>query len=144
MKKGDWVGLGSVVIIVALGGLLFFYAQYEASRALIFAPQEVPGSALVVQDVQENAILTSGTFGVPSFITVHTKVGDAPGPLVGVSSLLEQGIQTNITVQTTEALTPNASYVLLMIADDGDGVYEAGVDRPVMVNGQVIRVPIAL
>ncbi len=88
--------------------------------------------------------MLDAVLGKAGFITLHQRVGDAPGPLLASSTLLSEGIHSAFVLEVSGGLSDLESYLLLMVADDGDGVYEPGVDLPVMVDGQVIRVPVAL
>lgn len=140
MKKGDLLGLISLVIMLGGAAALFVFAPERSEIA--FQPVEVAGSALVLVDTQDAGVVVDAVLGTPGFITLHETIGDAPSTIVVSSPLLETGIHSALTLQPAGGLSPDMGYVMLMAADDGDGVYEPGVDRPVMVNGEVIRVPV--
>ncbi|NBS70521.1 hypothetical protein EBT31_16650 [bacterium] len=142
MKKGDVWGFISLILI--LGALAALFVFSPERREIIFQPLEVPGSALVLVEARKEGVIVDAVLGKPGFVTLHQRIGDAPGPLVATSSLLAEGIHSAFALSATGGLQELDSYVLLMVADDGDGVYEAGVDLPVMVNGTVIRVPVVL
>lgn len=142
MKQGDiW---GFVSLIFVLGGLAALFVFSPKRSEIIFQPVEVPGSALVLVEAQEEGVVVDAVLGKPGFVTLHQRISDAPGPLVAVSDFLEEGISSALAIPVAGGLTELESYVLLMVVDDGDAVYEPGVDLPVMVDGQVIRVPVAL
>ncbi len=134
--------MGLILVLGMLGAIasLFIFAPERSEIA--FTPLEVPGSALVLIASHESGVVVDAVLGQPGFLTIHELVGTAPGPLAGVSDLLDEGIHSAFSV--FGGLRVTSDYVMLMVADDGDGVYEAGVDRPVMVDGQVIRVPVSL
>lgn len=142
MKQGDIVGL--VLVLGMLGGLAALFVFAPERSEIAFAPLEVPGSALVLVEASEPGVIVDTVMGNSGFITIHKFVGAAPGPFVGVSDLLEEGVHQAFAVSVSGGLSAMNDYVMLMIADDGDRVYEPGVDRPVMVDGQVIRVPVSL
>ncbi len=144
MKKGDVVGL--ISIIVVLGGIAVLFALAPKRSEIAFAPIEVAGSALVLDDAQESGVVVDVVMGVEidGFITLHKAVTTAPGPLVASSDFLDEGIYSELFLEVPGGLDPQETYIMLMVADDGDGVYEPGVDRPVMVNGEVIRVFVEL
>ncbi len=142
MKKGDIWGFVSLGIV--LGGLALLFVFSPERKAFVFQPLEVPWSALVLADVSDQAVVLDAVLGKAGFITLHQRVGDAPGPLLASSTLLSEGIHSAFVLEVSGGLSDLESYLLLMVADDGDGVYEPGVDLPVMVDGQVIRVPVAL
>ena len=140
MKRGDIVGL--IIVLGMLSGVaaLFVFAPQRAEVS--FAPVEVSGSALVFIEAHDSGVVVDAVLGKPGFVTVHELVGKAPGAIVGVSDFLDVGIYQALFVFTSDNMRLSGDYVMLMVADDGDGVYEPGVDRPVMVNGEVIRVPV--
>lgn len=142
MKKGDIVGL--VLVVSMLGGLAALFAFAPDAPEVSFAPVESPGSALVLIEAQEPGVVVDAVLGEPGFITLHELVSTAPGPLVGVSDFLDAGVHQTLPLSVSGGLQTTYDYVMLMIVDDGDKVYEPGIDRPVMVDGQVIRVPVSL
>lgn len=142
MKKGDIFGLFSLLVILGGVAALFVFAPQQSEVA--FKPIEVEGSALVLIEAGEPGVAVDAVLGKPGFITLHDTIGDAPSTILTSSDLLEEGIHSALTLSVPGGLDPEGNYVMLMVADDGDGVYEPGVDRPVMVNGEVIRVPVEL
>lgn len=142
MKKGDIFGLVSLVVM--LGGLAALFAFAPERSEVAFQPIEVEGSALVLIEAGEPGVIVDAVLGKAGFITLHDTIGDAPSTILASSDLLEEGIHSALILSVSGGLNLEGSYVMLMVADDGDGVYEPGVDRPVMVNGEVIRVPVEL
>jgi hypothetical protein len=142
MKQGDIWGLVSIFLVLVFLAALFVFAPRRSEIA--FVPEEVPGSTLVLVSADESRVVIDAVLGKPGFITLHQLIGNAPGPIVATSELLSEGIHSGFELFPSGALSVQDSYVLLMVVDDGDGVYEVGVDRPVMVQGQVIRVPVSL
>lgn len=142
MKKGDIFGL--VSLIVMLGGLAALFAFAPERSEVAFQPIEVSGSALVLIEAGEPGVVVDAVMGTPGFITLHATIGDAPSTILASSDLLEEGIHSALTLAVPGGLNSEGGYVMLMVADDGDGIYEPGIDRPVMVNGEVIRVPVEI
>jgi hypothetical protein len=140
MKKGDIFGL--VCTVGMLGGLAALFAFAPQRSEVAFQPVEVEGSALVLLEAGEPGAVVDAVLGKPGFITLHDTIGDAPSTILASSAFLEDGIHSALTLSVPGGLDPEGGYVMLMVADDGDGVYEPGVDRPVMVNGEVIRVSV--
>lgn len=140
MKRNDLVGL--LMLTVFLGGVLALAVLAPQSEPKVYGPVEVPGSALAILPNQEagaSEIQVNATLGEPGFVTVHQAVGEAPADVLGVSAFLFAGEHSDLSVPlitTTEAAT---RYFVLMFVDDGDGVYESGVDLPVKVDGVVIK-----
>lgn len=142
MKKGDIFGLFSLLVILGGVAALFVFAPQQSEVA--FKPIEVEGSALVLIEVGEPGVVVDAVLGQPGFLTLHNTIGDAPSTILVSSQLLDEGIHSALPLAVPGGIDPLLNYVMLMVADDGDGVYEPGVDRPVMVNGEVIRVPVEL
>lgn len=142
MKKGDIFGLVSIVVMLGAVAALFVFAPERSE--VEFKPIEVEGSALVLVEAGEPGVVVDIVMGAKGFVTLHEMLGAAPSTIVAATPLLEEGIHSAFALQVPGGLRPDIGYVMLMVADDGDGVYEPGVDRPVMVNGEVIRVPVEL
>jgi hypothetical protein len=139
MQKGDFLGL-AIVVVLLVGIALFFAYAPKAPPADIYAPVELTGSSITLGGkTGEQAITLSAEVKEPGFVSVHQAFGEAPGPVVGHSPLLTAGTHTDFTVETTEPLFPPNEYFLLLIKDDGDGIYEAGIDLPVMSGGEVVK-----
>lgn len=138
MQKGDLIGLVTVVVILAGIGLLF--AMAPKALEVAYAPVEIPGSSLTVGDqLDEQSVTVSAELKQVGFIAVHRAVGEAPGPIIGYTPLLAVGSHPNLSIDTTAPLMPQSEYFVLLFTDDGDGVYEPGVDLPVMSDGQVVK-----
>jgi hypothetical protein len=143
MLKSDWIGVVTVgVILLGLAGLLFLAPEAPTS---IYAPVEVTGSSVASgAQAGEQSIRVSAEVKQNGFVTVHRAVGEAPGPIIGASALLVPGTYASLTLEVSEALSPLENYFILLFLDDGDGIYEPGVDLPVMSNGQVIKEKLSL
>ncbi|HRH32064.1 MAG TPA: hypothetical protein PLK06_01940 [bacterium] len=144
LQKGDWLGVA--IVIVLLVGIGAFIAFAPKTEVRVYAPVEVTGSAVVLGEVVVDATSVPVTAEVKQagFVTVHRAIGEAPGPLIGQSPLLSVGTHADLLVPTTEPISPPGEYFVLLFADDGDGVYESGVDLPVMSDGKVIKEKISL
>jgi len=143
LKKEDTLGLVIVLGIIILVGAFFLFAP--KAPEVSYKPVEATGSDLVVlapAKDQTDFVRVSATIIKPGFIVIHKAIGEAPGPVVSSSSYLTAGTYIDYEVQTT--LSGEDNYFALLFADDGDGVYEAGVDLPVMSNGVVIKRAFAL
>lgn len=102
------------------------------------ADQQGNGQTVVVADV---------TFSQGSgWVVVHADVGNAPGPILGVSSLQAQGDHPNVLV-TLRAPVTVSSYVFVMLhtEDDNDNTFDyPQSDQPAQLDGQIVMVPIYL
>ncbi len=140
MQQRDILGLGIMLALLAGLGLFFAYAPKTSTNQNTFLPVEITGSSVTVgTQTGEHALRVSAEIVQPGFVTVHQALGQAPGPVVGQSPLLSVGRHLNLVVTTTELLLPGSQYFVLLFVDDGDGIYQTGVDLPVMSDGQVIK-----
>lgn len=140
LKSGDWAGL--IAVLVVIGGLaaFFVWAPSQDSRA-IYTPVNYDGSQVTVLSSTGNEFRADVMQKTSGFITIHEAIGEAPGPLIGVSDLLAaDGALQTVNIKTTKELEDGVAYFSLMIEDDGDGVFEPGVDRPISSTGEVIKV----
>ena len=143
MQKGDVFGL--VIVITLLVGIGIFFAYAPKASPDVYAPVEITGSAVTsVAQTDDNAVQVSAEVKREGFVTVHQAIGEAPGPVIGHSPLLTVGTHTDLVIETTEGLLSLNDYFVLLFVDDGNGVYEAGVDLPVMSNGVVIKERLSL
>ena len=142
MQKGDYIGLAIVITILVGIGLFFAYAP--KAPVVVYSPVEITGSSVTVNpETTERSIQVSAEIKQPGFVTVHEAIGEAPGPVIGQTPLLTVGSHPNLTIETT-GLEPLYDYFILLFVDDGDGIYEAGIDLPVMSDGQVIKQKVSL
>lgn len=138
MQKGDIVGV--VIVGAVLVSIAVFLGLAPKAPVFVYAPIEVTGSSVFeVMRIGEVSVQVSAAIKQAGFVTLHQAIGDAPGPIIGQSLLLQPGDYTSLVLEATQPLTPDNDYYVLVFADDGDGVYEAGVDLPVMSDGQVIK-----
>lgn len=144
LQKGDWLGVAIVIaLLVGIGAFIAFAPKTEVR---VYAPVEVTGSAVTLGEVMADATTVPVTAEIKQegFVTVHRAIGEAPGPLIGRSPLLSIGSHPDLLVPTTEPISPPGEFFVLLFVDDGDGIYEPGVDLPVMSNGTVIKEKISL
>lgn len=102
------------------------------------ADQPGDGRSVAVEDVT----FSQGT----GWVVVHADVGDAPGPILGVSSQQVTGHHVNVVV-TLKARLPISSnlFVMLHTEDNGNGAFDyPQSDQPAQVEGQIVMVPIYL
>jgi len=84
--------------------------------------------------------------GQNGFVAIHSDAGGAPGPVIGVSALLEAGTHDSIVITLTAPLTASATVFPMLHTDtDKDRVYTfPGPDGPASVNGKVVVFPIKI
>lgn len=135
-QEGIWLGV-AIACVVALAAFFVFAPK---SSPTSYAPQDIGGSLLYISSGSTlDALHFDATLAKPGFITIHQAVGPAPGPIAGVSSLIEAGTYEDFAVPVS-SLTPSGGYVALLFVDNGDGVFVSGEDMPVSSEGRVVRV----
>lgn len=130
-----------VIPFVIVGGLVLLLTKAPAAPELTYVPKEYTGSEVMVQGQPSGAqaIISTVSAKTASFITVHESLSGAPAQIIGQSALLPVGDYSNVAIRLTQETLPGYRYIVLLMADDGDGVYEPGIDVPVMSEGQVIK-----
>lgn len=140
MQKGDVTGL--VIVGILLAGIGMFFAFAKPAPEVAYVPVEITGTSVTLGEVMDTTVVVAGEIRQPGFITLHQAIGEAPGPIVAVSPLLAVGIYDRLELEATEELLSAGGYYVLVFVDNGDGVYEPGVDLPVMSNGEVIKIKV--
>lgn len=134
MKRGDFEGflyLGGM--LAAFLGIVFLVPRGTHVQQDII-PLDMPTAALAVEAVVDAGLSISYTVERDGFVSVHRAMGDAPGEILG-QMRVEKGTG-EVTVPTADAVGP---VTVLFFADDGDGVFALGVDRPVVRDGVSVR-----
>jgi len=111
----------------------------DASSFLLkAADQSSNGTTLTIAE----AVFT----GQNGFVAIHSDAGGAPGPVIGVTGLLNAGTHDNITITLTKPLTASATVFPMLHTDsDKDGKYTfPGPDGPATVGGKVVVFPIKI
>lgn len=141
IKKEDVTGLVILVVMMLVVAAFFVFAPNTPE--ISYRPVEATGSSLSVVDPDADhlsEIQIDAVIKTPGFITFHQAIGQAPGEVVGKSDYLEPGEYKNLIIKLAQPLEIDNQYFALMFKDDGDKVYRAGVDLPVMNDGAVIKV----
>lgn len=140
MKLNDIMTVGVVVIGLGVIGAIVFVAP-EAPE-LNYGAVEVAGTVFAeYSETSDGVITVKGEMGAPGYVTVHTSIGGAPGPVIGQSGYLEQGpFMTSMVVQ--QSVAAGETYVVLAYKDDGDATLAIGADMPIASNGKVVRADI--
>lgn len=146
MQTGDWIGV--LIVVMILAGIGLFLSLAPEVPKVVYGPVEVTGSSIVVEATTPSGsplagggreVRVAAELKRAGFVTLHQAIGEAPGPIVGQSLLLAPGSYPELVVSTTEPLSPTGEYFVMLFVDDGDGVYESGIDLPVMSDGKVIK-----
>ena len=111
----------------------------DASTFLLTAgDQSSDGKTLTIDQAVFN--------GQNGFVAIHSDAGGAPGPVIGVTDLLNAGTHDDITITLTQPLEASATVFPMLHTDsDKDGKYTfPGPDGPAMVGGKVVVFPIKI
>lgn len=102
------------------------------------ADQQGDGRSVVVEDVTFSQVI--------GWVVVHSDVGDAPGPILGVSSQQAAGHHVTVVVTLTAPVTVSSNlFVMLHTEDNGDATFDyPRSDQPAQLDGQIVMVPIYL
>jgi hypothetical protein len=134
MKKGDWQGLAMLLgMFLLFAGVIF----------LIPRGGGVTGSSSVDMKTAELSIIKQSAEGLEidfsiegaGFLSIHRAMGDAPGEILKQVAVFDgEGQVMTVPVEGLEG-----PVILLLFSDDGDGVFERGVDLPVQREGVSVR-----
>lgn len=127
--------------VLVIGGLLALVLFSPKAPEIAYAPVEHTGSALSApsQPWGDVARIAGVETKVNSFITVHESISGAPAQIIGTSSLLPPDTYDSIVIPLTQQTLPGYRYIVLMMEDDGNGIYEPGVDVPIKSNDVIVR-----
>ncbi len=137
MKKDDIFGGIILIIVIAAIGVFLYFAK--SAPELSYGPVEVVGSAISVTTPTKYETKILVTIVKPGFVTLHRSVGSAPGPMIGVSDLLNIGENVEVDIKLSDEMTEGEPFVLLLHVDDGDGMFVVTDDMPVKSNGDIVR-----
>lgn len=140
--KSNLFVLLSVILIGA--GLAVFSAVLRKSKTVppfppyLFSPPSqglrVGNNAIYVPEQPPGSHVTIGfvVLAQPGFVVIHEDRDDAPGAIVGASSLLMAGETQKIgsIVLSREMQEGEEQYAMLHV-DNGDGAFDAATDLPV-------------
>lgn len=139
MSRRDVATTMTVIAVLGVLGVLVFLAP-EASeeRVAVYAPVDIPGTVMTASAPALYRVDAWTTLHQPGFVTIHKSMGGAPGELIGQSPYLDTTTVIS-SIALNPLLTPGGDYIALLFVDDGDGVFELGVDLPVTNDGQPVR-----
>ena len=128
--KGPLLYIALAVAFLALIGLAFLLLTRQTgdeitTEAPIVEEVPQPESSVVASSivVADEVLIASATLTAGGFISVHEDADGTIGDSIGVSNFLLPGNYSDISISLTrEAVEGEALYIML-IADDGDGVF---------------------
>lgn len=110
------------------------------------AATEAPAEAMVPSVTVADQPIENGTVTVaeavsdgPGWVVIHADDTGAPGPVIGHSEQLTDGVNSNLVIEIDTDAATETLYAMLH-ADTGElGVYEfPATDPPVQVNGEIV------
>lgn len=127
-----------VVLIIVIGMGVMFLSPREIGESGI----DKDSAGLIVS---ENAIYVAeqapsktvsvavARFEKPGFVVIHEDTNTAPGKILGVSGLLMAGEAKNsLQIALSRSTVDEETIYAMLHFDDGDGVFDATKDRPVL------------
>jgi hypothetical protein len=138
MKRDDVIGGAMLLVMILAIGAFFLFAKQAPELA--YGPVEATGTSVQFDSsISDEAVKFTVTTVRTGYITVHESIGGAPGPIIGVSSLLPVASTALVTIDLTKPMTPSMPYIALMHVDNGDGTFVIADDMPVTNNGASVR-----
>lgn len=135
MKKDVALFLGLMLGIIIFAG---YFLSADPAPEVAFGPVEVGGSITIKDQNQLDFVEFEVEIVKPGFITIHRTISTAPAEVIGTTGLLDIG-NHNLKITLTGEMLPGFKYVALLHVDNGDRIFEADKDFPVMTNGEVVR-----
>ena len=135
MSAKTFLILGIIIVFIT-GAVFFFRGNREKpdsisnspgliiSNSAIYVTEQTPGTRVSVSIVRLEK---------PGFVVIHEDAADAPGKILGVSSLLPAGETENLPpITLSRATTDEVTIYVMLHFDNGDGQFDAADDRPVL------------
>lgn len=137
MKRDDVIGGAMLLIgLVAIGAFFLFAPN---GPELSYGPVELLGSKITATVANGAEVDTTATLIKPGYITVHESIGEAPGPVIGVSGYIEVGEDVSVKVMLSQPMTAGLTYIALLHVDNGDEHFVITDDMPVTNGGESVR-----
>lgn len=132
-----------ILFIIAVGVLTILAAFYFLNSSKVsevaFAPVDVGGGSITITDQNQlDFVSFQAELVKPGFITIHRTISTAPAGVIGTTELLKAG-NHDLILYLTNDMQPGFKYAAILHLDDGDGVFVAQEDFPVITNGEVVR-----
>ncbi len=137
MERSTATIIGSLFALIGIG--VYFLYSVPAPE-VGYLPVDVGGGSIEVLNQPYLEIVgLDANIAATGFISIHPSLSGAPRAPIGASDLLQPGEYKNLIIQLDENMLPGFRYIALLTADDGDGIFEAGVDLPVKTNEETVR-----
>jgi len=104
--------------------------------------ESIPSVVIVPNQIvtQDSIVIKAVYLDKPGYVAIHiVTLEDKPGPVVGHSGLLKEGITTDLRI-VLDNYKGRGELIAMLHYDDGDGVYNfPGPDKPVVANGAIVQ-----
>ncbi len=99
-----------------------------------------PSVSVQDQPVADGTVtVAQAVSGGPGWVVIHAEQDGAPGPVIGHSDILTNGLNSDIVIEIDADAATDTLYAMLHTDAGEAGTYEfPGPDTPVQVNGQVV------
>jgi plastocyanin len=141
------IAFGSIVIVIVIVNAVLFWFPKDASTPDIPAGNtntviinDVMNVVLPTTDTVTEVVVSAVTMPEPGFVVVREVDGTRLGQIVEISSYLEAGKHTNVTVSLGEDPKPAKNLVVMIYGDAQNDEIMNDLDRPLRT---VNNLPIA-
>lgn len=124
------------ISIVVIAGIAFLsQGQVSYRRSVDDSSGLIIGTSAIYvaeQAVGRSVLVSVVRLEKPGFVVIHEDAADAPGKILGASSLLSAGETENLPPITLSRTMRDGETVYAMLhVDNGDGAFDAASDKPV-------------
>lgn len=129
------LAIGTLVVM----GSAFLMLQGRSNQEVLSATTDLEVSdeltgrpALTIEDVSpgDSVLLSTVELMEPGFVVIQQDQNREAGEVLGISSLLQAGVQRGLQVGVSTSLSDSQVIHIVMYKDNGDGVFGAE-DQPV-------------
>ena len=126
----------TIPMVVITGVALFFwYGGGESSSIDDSSGLLINHSAIYVaeQAVGDRVFVSVVRLEKSGFVVIHEDVTDAPGIILGISSLIPAGEMKNLpSIMLSRAIVDGELIYAMLHFDNGDGIFDVRNDKPVL------------
>jgi len=148
VNKKTFLGFGGVIIAIIAGAVLFQKSTKQPDTAGDSTGLVVGGNAIYVAEQLPSQIVSVALalLANPGFVVVHEDRAGAPGRILGQSAMLGAGETKNLSIALSRSTTDGETLYAMLHFDDGDGVFDAAKDKPVLdsVSGEPVMTIITI
>jgi hypothetical protein len=130
-SKKLWV-VGAIILVVLIGGYLILGGNSNKDDQGILVGDD---SEIVVNEQNPDSVavlIQSVSVRTPGYVAILENNGGVPGKIIGISALFAPGTYKNASV--IAPLKPGVSYFAVLLADDGNGLFDAKTDTTYIKN----------